>query len=209
MSGFRGVLRPGDAAEDVASARACGPCTLCCSVLRVDELGKRGGEPCPHLRDPTAGAPGCGIHGERPAICRRYRCLWLQGGLEEEDRPDRLGAVLDLLTESGITHLAVREAVPGAVADRPRLRAIADRYRAFLPVRVTDGRDPMNPDAPVRVLLAEGEERRIEGERVTLFRDGELVERGRLPLSQRLARRALLRIDGWRLARARRRFPGP
>ena len=199
---FRAVRRPRDAAPDVVPERACGACTLCCTVLRVDELGKPGGVPCRHLR---AGAPGCGIHATRPTICRRYRCLWLQGGLEEEDRPDRLGAVLDLLTQAGTTHLAVREAEPGALERSPRLRAVAERYRAFLPVRITDTRDVMDPDAPVRLLLPDGEEQRVEGEWVSVFREGRLAERRRLSAPQRLARRALLRFRRWRVARARRR----
>jgi Fe-S-cluster containining protein len=171
-------------------------------VLRVDELGKPGGVPCRNLR---SDGPGCDIHPTRPEICRRYRCLWLQGGLEEEDRPDRLGAVLDLLTEAGTTHLAVREVSPGAFERAPRLRAIAERYRAFLPVRITDTRDVMDPDAPVRLLLPDGEERRVEGEWVSVFREGRLAERRRLPASQRLARRVLLRVRRWRLERVRRR----
>ena len=201
---FRAVLRPRDASPDVDSERACGECTLCCTVLRVDELHKPGGVPCPKL---SADPPGCGIHATRPRICRRYRCLWLQGGLEEEDRPDRLGAVLDLLTEAGTTHLAIREAEPGALERSQRLAAIAERYRAFLPVRITDVADVMNPDAPVRLLLSHGEEHRVEGDRVSVFRDGELAERRRLPMAQRLARRALLRISRWKLDRFRRREP--
>ena len=202
---FRAVLRPRDAAADTVPERACGECTLCCTVLRVDELGKPGGVPCRQLREEQ---PGCGIHATRPAICRRYRCLWLQGGLEAGDRPDRLGAVLDLLTEAGTTHLAVRLASPGAFERSPRLRAIAERYRSFLPVRITDTVDVMDPDAPVRLLLPDGEEQRVEGEWVSVFRDGRFVERRRLPVPQRLARRVLLRLSRWRLARAQRRAPG-
>ena len=41
--GFRPVLRPSDASEDAATERACGACSLCCTVLRVDELAKPGG----------------------------------------------------------------------------------------------------------------------------------------------------------------------
>ncbi len=200
--GFRAVLRPRDAAADVVSERSCGDCTLCCTVLRVDELGKPGGVPCRHLR---TGPPGCGIHPTRPRICRRYRCLWLQGGLEEQDRPDRLGAVLDLLTEAGTTHLAVRESEPGALECSPRLRAVAERFRAFLPVRITDTRDVMDPDAPVRLLLPDGEERRVKGDRISVFRDGRLTERRRLPVLQRLARRFLVVVRRWRLRRAERR----
>ena len=199
---FRAVLRPGDARADAECERACGDCTLCCTVLRVDELGKPGGTPCAKLR---LDGGGCAIHERRPGICRRYRCLWLQGAFDEEDRPDRLGAVLDLLTRAGTTHLAIREAAPGAIDRSDRLRDIAGRYRSFMPVRVTDASDVMNPDAPLRLLLPGGEERRVEGDTVSVWRDGRLVETRRLPWVQRLARRVLERVERARLRRAARR----
>jgi len=193
---FRAVLRPGDAPPDAPSERSCGGCTLCCTVLRVDELGKLGGTPCAKLR---ADAGGCGIYQSRPSICRRYRCLWLQGAFQEADRPDRIGAVLDLLTRAGTTHLAVREAAPGALDRSERLGAIAGRYRAFMPVHVTDAHDVMNPDAPVRVLLPDGVEQRIEGEWVTTLRSGCPAERRRLSWFQRRVRQLLQWLRAARL----------
>ena len=77
-------------AEAGQEPRAGGDCSLCCQVLRVDELAKLGGVPCIHQ---DVGAKGCSIHPSRPKICRAYRCLWLSGGLAEADRPHRLGAV--------------------------------------------------------------------------------------------------------------------
>ena len=120
-----------------AVVRSCGECTLCCTLLRVDELRKLGGTPCPALRAAPA-APGCGIHATRPAICRAYSCLWLAGGLDPGDRPDRLGAVLDVATEGGVTRLRVHEARPGAYDGSPRLREIVARYRESMPVRIAD-----------------------------------------------------------------------
>ena len=46
-----------------------------------------------------------------------------------------------------------------------------------------------DPDRPFRVLLADGVEQRVEGERIEIHRDGALVERRRLPWAERLARR--------------------
>jgi len=66
--------------SDAAAERRCDACSLCCTVLRVDALSKLGGLPCRHLGPPGT---GCGIHTRRPGICRAYRCLWLQGGLED------------------------------------------------------------------------------------------------------------------------------
>ena len=184
------------------SARVCGACSLCCTLLRVDELGKPGGTSCVHQR---SDGPGCGIHATRPAICRAYRCLWLQGRLEEQDRPDRLGAVLALRPVGESLRLEVVLAEPGGFDASPRLRAIAERYRGSMPVRITDLAAPLDPDAPFRVLLPDGEEQRVAGERVTLLRGGRVVAERRLPWLERRVRRLLLAWSGFRLRRAARR----
>ena len=165
-------------------------------MLRVDELRKLGGVPCPQLRDDP---PGCGIHASRPRICRRYRCLWLQGKLDEQDRPDRLGAVVDLVSQAGVAHLLIREAERGAFERSPRLQAIAERFREAVPVRIADDRDSTDPDAPFRLLLAGGLERRVAGDRVTELRNGEVVSERRLAAFERFARRVRSRWRAWRL----------
>jgi hypothetical protein len=175
-------------------ARSCGDCTLCCTVLRVDALRKLGGVSCAAL-----GARGCTIYARRPHICRAYQCLWLQGELELADRPDRLGAVLDLVHEGAATLLAIREAVPGATDANPRLAAIAAHYREVMPVRVTRAADALASDARIRTLLAGGEELVVVGDSAVRFRDGFVVERTRAPWAERLARRARLAWQRWRI----------
>src|SRR5262249_30051766 len=85
-----------------------------------------------------------------PQICRRYRCLWLAGALEEGDRPDRLGAVLDLASRGGLPELVVHEREPGALDASPRLCEIAETYRASMPVRVLSAAHALDavPPAP-------------------------------------------------------------
>jgi hypothetical protein len=183
-------------------ARVCGACSLCCTLLRVDELGKPGGTSCVHQ---CSDGPGCGIHATRPSICRAYRCLWLQGSLEDQDRPDRLGALLDLRPVGEALRLEVVLAQPGGFDASPRLQAIAERYRGSMPVRITDLAAPLDPDAPFRVLLPDGEEQRVAGERVQRLRDGRVVAEQRLPWLERRVRRLLLAWSGFRLRRAARR----
>jgi hypothetical protein len=184
------------------SGRGCGACSLCCTLLRVDELGKPGGTPCIHQRSQ---GPGCGIHAARPTICRAYRCLWLQGSLEDEDRPDRLGAVVNLRPVGESLRLEIVQAQPGVFDASPRLRGIAERYRGSMPVRITDLAAPLDPDAPFRLLLPDGEEQRVAGERITLLRQGRVVSERRLPWLERRVRRLLLAWSGFRLRRAVRR----
>jgi hypothetical protein len=166
----------------------------------VDPLRKLGGTPCPQLREAPA-APGCSIHAERPPICRAYRCLWLAGGLEEADRPDRLGAILDVATEGVVTRLRVHEARPGVYETSPRLREIVAEHRGSMPVWLSDVSRAGDETAPVRELGPGGAELRIEGDQVVELRDGREVARRRLPWLERTARRLAL-------ARRRRKLRG-
>jgi hypothetical protein len=170
----------------------------------VDELGKLAGEPCPKL-GPDG---GCTIHPTRPRVCREYHCHWLEGGLEEGDRPDRLGAIVDFAPGGLALHLAIVEAAPGAFGASPRLQAIAAAHRESIDVRVSDTRDVLDPSRPVRVLQAGGRELVLEGDRVRMYDGGELVRDARLPLVERIVRRLQLRLQRWRweaLAGRRRR----
>lgn len=165
--------------------------------MRVDEIGKLGGQACIHQQ--VSG--GCGVYTTRPQVCRGYRCLWLGGALEEGDRPDRLGAVLDLLQPGPQPNLRVRELEPGTFDRSERLRAIAEQYRVSMPVRITDSVDVLDSERPYRMLLTNGDEQRVSGDRVEVFRDGRLVERRRLPWLERGVRRMLLGIERARLRR--------
>lgn len=168
-----------------AAERACGPCSLCCTVLRVDELDKPAGDDCPH----QCGDRGCGIYETRPQICRAYECLWRQGGLEEDERPDVTGGIVDLETVGVGLRLSIRVKRRGDFEKSSRLQAIAERYRNEIPVRVSDAEDVMNPDRPFRVLLPRGVLHHVEGERIDVYHDGVHVERRVLPWAERWARR--------------------
>lgn len=184
--------------------RSCGDCSLCCTVLRVDELQKLGGISCVHQNE---SGPGCSVHEQRPQICRAYRCLWLKGGLPEENRPDRLGAVLDIFHDGAQARLEIRQSRSGTFENSSDLAAIAERYRASMPVRITDVEAVLDPDRPYRVLLPGGEEHRVSGEWTEIHRGGQLVERRRLSLLERWLRRSMLLWQRNRLRRAREAGP--
>jgi hypothetical protein len=179
------------ASQETIAERTCGDCSLCCTVLRVDALRKLGGVACVHQ---DVAGPGCAIHPERPGICRAYRCLWLAGGLEAGDRPDRLGAVVDLVSDGPTVRLEIREARPGAFEGSARLQAIAARYRRSMPVRISDVGDVLDADRPFRLLMPDGEEHRVAGEWREVVRASGETERLRLPWAERWARRALLAL---------------
>lgn len=182
--------------ERRAASRSCGTCSLCCTVLRVDELAKPAGRDCVHQRR----RDGCAIHATRPSICRSYRCLWLQGGLEDAERPDATGGVVDLETTGIGLRLAIREARPGGFDASPALQAIAERFRSSMPVRITDTGDVADPDRPFRVLLADGVEQRVAGLSIETWKDGRRIGATRLPLLERIARRFAI---AWRAGCAR------
>jgi hypothetical protein len=80
------------------------------------------------------------------------------------------------------------EAFDGA----PKLQAIAERYRSEMPIRLTDSRDVTNPDRPFRVLLPEGIEHRVDGEKITVYRNGVQMEEKNLPWAERLGRKVMI-----------------
>jgi len=193
-----------EAVTGAPTLRACGTCSLCCLALRVDELGKLAGEPCPKL----GARGGCTIHATRPAVCRAYQCSWSKGRFDEADRPDRLGAVVDFAPNGLALHLALIEAEPGAFERSRRLQGIAEAHREQMDVRVSDTRNVLDPARPIRVLQSGGRELVLEGERVRTYLRGELVSDERLPWVERLARRLQQRWAAWRwrlLAGRRRR----
>ncbi|MBU2613389.1 hypothetical protein KJ925_02955 [Patescibacteria group bacterium] len=97
--------------------RICGSCKLCCTLLKVPELEKTEGVPCPFLCD-----KGCGIYTSRPAACRNFRCAWLNGELSENMRPDKVGVIIEKLP-TGKTVLA-----DSAEQDTPIPKEIIDFY---------------------------------------------------------------------------------
>lgn len=181
--------------SDAATQRECGDCSLCCTVLRVDPLRKLGGVPCARLGE----CGGCSIHANRPGACRAYRCLWLQGSFEEADRPDKLGAVIDLVSEGGEPRLAVREAEPGAVLRSPRLQAIVARHRAFQPVRISHADGTVDPDRPFQLLLPSGEDHHAASDTIRVFRDGREVRVERRPTLDRWLHATSQRLRALRL----------
>jgi len=101
--------------------RACGSCTLCCTLQGVHEgldTPKPPGVPCPHL-----GAPeGCSIYGSRPSECATYTCLWLEGFGMISDRPDKLGVVFE--AQPGPQPFAAVRVTERGVERGPRVREL-------------------------------------------------------------------------------------
>ena len=111
--------------KQLHAGRSCGPCTACCKPFKVPEVGKHDASWCPHC----VKSKGCNIYAQRPDACRKFACIWLNGKGGENDRPDRLGVMMDVEELQlgsriiGIIHFW--EIKKGAI-DSPRVRAIAE-----------------------------------------------------------------------------------
>jgi hypothetical protein len=114
---------------------ACDGCTACCHVFVVPELDKPGYAPCRHLTAPAnpEGQPdreeqsaqpeqpaGCGIHADRPRVCRDFVCAYAMGLLGDSvsRRPDRSGLLMQLAPPH---RLQVWEVWAGAFDETDRL----------------------------------------------------------------------------------------
>ncbi len=66
---------------------------------------------------------GCAIYNERPAECKTYKCVWLQGHLPEEMRPDKIGLIVD--SEGGDEWVVIQECREGSLATPVGRRLLA------------------------------------------------------------------------------------
>jgi hypothetical protein len=72
--------------EVLSAERPCDACTLCCTHLAVEEIGKPAGERCPWLSE-----EGCTRYETRPKQCQNFYCAYKLG---IGPRPDITGIVL-------------------------------------------------------------------------------------------------------------------
>jgi hypothetical protein len=75
----------------IVKGRECGRCSLCCKVVRIDEIGKPPGQWC---KDCAPGRGCCKIYENRPEPCRHFLCMWL---FTEDLGPDWFPATAKLV----------------------------------------------------------------------------------------------------------------
>jgi hypothetical protein len=148
----------------VLADRACGDCTACCTVLRVDtpDFAKPAGTPCVHL-----GERGCGIHAVRPHICRTWFCAWRRrADLPEDARPDLSGLLVSLnfvrQPQNCFEGVSINvRLLPGSDAlENGMAGAVLDRLcDQLVPVWFSDGSRKMlmHPDNEVAHLVLSGD----------------------------------------------------
>lgn len=99
---------------DVSTAKPCGDCTACCTIMRVGALNKRDYTPCQHIC-----SKGCAIYSEKPSECSTWQCAWKSDWIDgdERRRPDNLGVMFEYRSVGGSCFLWVYEVWPGALKD--------------------------------------------------------------------------------------------
>lgn len=107
-------------------SRSCGGCQACCIAPALPELAKPVHTPCFHL-----GSRGCDIYSDpsRPRVCGAYRCLWLDGAMGDDERPDKLGVIFEVRAEPKVVGgrlVIVRELWRGAL-NQERVKILVRR----------------------------------------------------------------------------------
>jgi hypothetical protein len=103
-------------AVDPTPPRACGGCTLCCTIMGIKALEKPRNTPCVHCAEGV----GCSIYIARPPECAGFFCVWLYNpNLGEHWRPAESGLVLHFDEKASRMEIHVDPARPGAWAEAP------------------------------------------------------------------------------------------
>jgi hypothetical protein len=114
--------------------RACGPCTVCCTVGEVPELSKPAWQTCVHVC-----ATGCAIHGRAPQVCQTFECGWLQGIGLNSDRPDKSSIFVSNITDDANGRFnVVMELKPHAIWLSGRSVVVDLAQRTVVPIIVVE-----------------------------------------------------------------------
>lgn len=86
--------------------RLCESCMACCTYFKITPMKKGPLEHCLHADiklhsklsfTGNSSCGNCGIYKTRPQVCRDYKCAWLLGYGDNEDRPDKSGMIIDTI----------------------------------------------------------------------------------------------------------------
>lgn len=116
--------------------RTCGGCTACCFTHQIRDINKPMGTWCTHCKVGS----GCEIYDTKPPACTNYRCAWLKGLGTEDDRPDKVNAVLDFVVwdrKRDPQELEVVEMIEGASRQKGLQAIIKDQLNKGLEVFIS------------------------------------------------------------------------
>lgn len=118
--------------------RSCDECIACCSYLEIEGLNKPAFSHCTHcllaeleqdgvLQYNGSTDKNCKAYDtdKRLDICYSYKCMWLYGYGNEEDRPDKCMILFDNVNH--ITGALEAKALDDGVEDTPEGREVIER----------------------------------------------------------------------------------
>lgn len=152
--------------------RSCGTCTLCCKVMRIDELNKPKGTWCSHCNPGV----GCNIYEERPDECRSFYCGYrFSHELGEHWFPASCKIVSVVESEGTRIAFHVDPSRPGAWREQPFYReikafsrsAVSERHQVVVYVGLRA--IVVLPDKDVDLGVVADDEQIITSERTTPF----------------------------------------
>lgn len=136
--------------------RSCGECSECCDVFSVKELQKPSHTPC-SFKSEIGG--GCNIYENRPKACQKFKCGWLNGFGESDDRPDKCGFIL--MRSPTHKHLPIIQAYEckqggfGGYKFHALTKAIVDTGMAIICVGLDGTREVVGHPEATKLLLDE------------------------------------------------------
>jgi hypothetical protein len=149
--------------------RSCGTCGLCCKVYAIAELESPPGQWCRHALP----GRGCGIHLERPHVCRQFFCAWrLDPDLGPEWKPDKAHFVVSADRAYQALTITLDPGVPLAWKKEPYYARIKLWALSFFPENkkvlvMNRGHATVvlpDRDVPIGVI--------VPGEEILIYREG-------------------------------------
>jgi hypothetical protein len=100
--------------------RQCGSCNACCDIMEVAAVDKPVNQLCTHWQTGT----GCSIYDRRPQMCRSFVCAWLQGHLDDDWFPAKLGIIVHFSQDA--VNVTVDDHCPDRWREEPYFSKLAE-----------------------------------------------------------------------------------
>jgi len=142
--------------------RDCGECKACCILPAIKEptLDKPAGVRCKNLKKEDSACDSCTIYKDRPAPCAAFKCLWLRGFGDENDRPDKSKVMSYFHRADNGTWIYVMELADKAHKTTGKNILIDTLNRVPVPIIVSDFNTPFGEDKGDYVIVSKELEQR-------------------------------------------------
>ena len=135
--------------------RECGECMICCFTGSIPELAKPAHTSCVLYNN------GCTVFNDpkRPKTCTMFKCSWLDGWGEDQDRPDKSGIMVSVNKLNGGTFIFAIETRENGIKSNI-VTQMVDKFN--LPVIVVDHESKPPHDTGDYVILKKSLKKRAK-----------------------------------------------